>query len=268
MNTFRHSGKLGDIIYSLPTVRALGGGTFYVDHRTQYREKPPLGLAAAEVMIELLQTQDYIDRAVLFDGQPVMYDLDRFRARAMPAHAFNIITYQLDDIAGVLFGGFVKAIRRQIVPRMTVDLAQFHWESAGLPGRVDLSIPWLTGISPRPTASIVVCKTARHSGKLDWSGLKKYARHAVFVGLEEEWRFFCRTHFELEFYRVNNLVEFAQVVAGAKLYVGNQSFGLALADAMLVPRVAELWEQSPNRMPAVNAYRDLTHDLVETHIGL
>jgi hypothetical protein len=268
LNTFRHSGKLGDIIYSLPTVRALGGGTFYVDYLTQYREKPPLGLPAAQMMVELLETQDCIHRAALFDGEPVVYDLDRFRAKAVPAHAFNAIRADFDNIAGFLFGGLIREIRRQIVPRMTVDLPQFHWESAGLPGQVNLSIPWITGISPKPTADIVVCKTARHGGTLAWSDLKKCARHAVFVGLEEEWQSFRRTYFDLDFYKVNSLVEFAQVVAGAKLYVGNQSFGLALADAMLIPRVAELWEQSPNRMPALNAHQVLTPDIMEAYISL
>jgi hypothetical protein len=28
---FKHSGDLGDIIFSLPTIRALGGGTLYLD---------------------------------------------------------------------------------------------------------------------------------------------------------------------------------------------------------------------------------------------
>lgn len=29
--TFKHSGDLGDIIFALPAVRALGGGILYLD---------------------------------------------------------------------------------------------------------------------------------------------------------------------------------------------------------------------------------------------
>jgi hypothetical protein len=266
LNTFRHSGKLGDIIYSLPAVRALGGGVFYVDHVTQYREKPPLGIETAEMMIELLQTQDYIHRAALYKGEPLTHDLDRFRSKAVPAHIFNIVKAETDKAAGLLFGSFATEIRRRVIPNLEINMPQFHWESVGLPGKADPDIPWMNGIPKKPIADIVLSKTGRYCGKLDWLRLKEYASRSVFVGLEEEWQAFRSTYFDLEFYKVSSLLDFAQVVTGAKLFVGNQSFGLALADAFLVPRVAELWEPNPIRMSAVKAHHILTQDVVEAYI--
>jgi hypothetical protein len=268
LTTFRHSGKLGDIVYSLPTVRALGGGVFCVDHVAEYLRKSPLGLEAARLMIELLETQDYIQHAQLYAGGPVDYDLDRFRNKAIPIHVFNSIRADTDEIAGTLFGGFVKEFRRRLIPRIEIDLAQFHWESTGLPGHVDLSIPWITGIQKKVLADVVVSKTSRYFGTFNWSALKEYAPRAVFLGLETEWHDFRSAYFDIDFYKVSSLVDFARVVAGARLYVGNQSFGLALADAMLIPRVAELWDPSPNRRPAINGHHVLTRDVVETYIGL
>jgi hypothetical protein len=128
-------------------------------------------------------------------------------------------------------------------------------------------MPWLTGISPKPVADIVICRTGRHSGTLDWLRLKEYADRAVFVGLEEEWQAFCHDWFPIPFYKAADLVDFARVVGGAKLYVGNQSFGLALAEAMLIPRVAQLWEVSPNRMPLVRGHHVLTSDIVDRYIN-
>ena len=267
MNTFRHSGKLGDIIYSLPAVRALGGGFFYVDHVTQYLGKPALGIHSARMMIELLETQDYIHRAALYGGEPVNYDLDRFRDKAFPVHVFNIIQAETDKAAGLLFGNLATDIRRRIIPKLEIDMAQFHWESIGLAGRADLDIPWMNGIPQKPIAEIVICKTSRYSGKLNWRGLKEYASRSVFVGMEEEWQAFRSAYFDVEFYKVCNLLDFAQVVAGAKLYVGNQSFGLALADAMLIPRVAELGEPNPIRMSAIRAHNSLTQHVVEAYIN-
>ncbi len=267
MNTFRHSGKLGDIIYSLPAVRALGGGVFYVDHVTQHLQKPALGMQSARMMIELLQTQDYIQRAALYDGEPVSYDLDRFRDKAFPVHVFNIIQNETDKAAGLLFGNFAAEVRQRFVPRLEVNMPQFHWESVGLPGKADLNVPWISGIQQKSIAEIVISKTPRHSGKLNWLGLKQYASRSVFVGMEEEWQAFRGAYFDIEFYKVSSLLDFAQVVAGAKLYVGNQSFGLALADAMLVPRVAELWEPNPIRMSAVRGHNSLTQNVVEAYIN-
>ena len=38
MKTFKHSGDMGDIIFSLPTIRALGGGVLYLDPRGGQKE--------------------------------------------------------------------------------------------------------------------------------------------------------------------------------------------------------------------------------------
>jgi hypothetical protein len=267
LNTFRHSGKLGDIIYSLPAVRALGGGIFYVDYVTEYPGKSPLGIQTAKMMVELLDTQDYIRSAALYEGEPIIYDLDRFRKKAVPAHIFNVLKAETDRIAGLLFGKPILDLRQRVIPQMEVNLPQFHWESAGLPGRADLDTPWLNGIPQKSIAEIVISRTGRYPGTLDWSGLKQYASRSVFVGLEEEWQAFQSAYFNVGFYKVSSLLDFAQVVSGAKLYVGNQSFGLALADAMLIPRVAELWGPNPIRMSAINGHHSLKQNVVEAYIN-
>jgi hypothetical protein len=266
VNSFRHSGKLGDIIYSLPAVRALGGGVFYVDAATTYFEKPALGRDAAQMMVDLLKTQEYIHSAAIFNGEPISCDLDRFRGKAVPVHVFNIFNSETDKLAGFLFGNAVRELRQKLIPGLEVNLPQCHWEIAGLPGRADVNTPSLQGIEPKPLAEIVISKTSRHQGTLNWLGLKEYASRAVFVGLPEEWSTFRDNYFDVSFYQVSGLLEFAQVVAGAKLYVGNQSFGLALADAMLIPRIAELWESNPIRMSAIRGHQVLTVEVVEAYI--
>ena len=157
-------------------------------------------------------------------------------------------------------------MRQRIVPQMELDFPQTYWDLAGLPGKVDVDKPWITGIRQESVADIVVSRTHRYPGKLDWICLKEYADRCVFVGLEEEWSAFRSDYFNIEFYRPRDLLDFAQVVAGAKLFVGNQSFGLALADAMLMPRVAQLAETSPNRMPPRNAHRTLTSRLLRAYL--
>jgi hypothetical protein len=268
MNTFRHSGKLGDIIYCLPAMRDMGGGALYIDHRASHFEKPPLGETAALMIIELLRAQSYVQKAELYQGQAIAYDFDRFRDKATRIHALNCIRSQADDLAGALFGPAVKDLRRCMIPVLPVDLPQLHWECVGLPGRADVSRPWITGIHPKPLADIVVCKTARHPGSFDWQALKPYRDRCVFLGFESEWKEFRDDCFPVEFHRVASLLEFAQILAGAKLFVGNQSFGLALADAMLIPRAAQLWDASPNSMPPVNAHRTLSAEIVDFYIDL
>lgn len=263
MKTFRHSGKLGDIIYSLPAVRALGGGHYFVDYQTEHFNKPPLGKETALQMLQLLRTQEYIKAADLYEGGNIHCDLDRFRDKAIAVHAFNGIRAETGKIAAALFGDTVRELRERLVPTLEVDLPALHWECAGLPGSPDLKEPWLTGIPKKHVAEIVIGKTMRHPGTLDWACLREFSARCVFVGHEEEWSAFRKEYFDVDFYRSADLMDFASVIAGSKLFVGNQSFGLALADGMLLPRVAQLWDQSPNRMPVPNSYKVLTRDLVK-----
>jgi hypothetical protein len=265
MHSFRHSGKLGDIIYSLPAVRALGGGSYLVDHRTEYFQKPPLGEAAAGMMTQLLRTQGYIQDAALYDGRPVTCDLDRFREKAVGIHAFNTLRAQTNHFTGLLFGSAAEQVRANIIPRIDVDLPQYHWECVALPGQANLD-PWLSDISPKHIGDIIVCRTGRRPGKLDWQALAPFAQRIVFVGFEMEHLDFCRSQFSVQFYKATDFIDLAQVIAAAKLFVGNQCFGLALADAMSVPRVVEVWDESPNRMLSANAHDTLTREVIERYV--
>ena len=131
---------------------------------------------------------------------------------------------------------------------------------------MDVSKPWITGIPKKTSADIVVSRTERYPGKLDWFRLKEYAGRCVFVGLESEWRAFSAAYFNIEFYRARDLLDLAEVIAGAKLYVGNESFGLALAGAMQIPRVAQLSDVSPIRMPPINGHRVLTPQILGAYL--
>src|SRR5947208_2662564 len=88
--TFKHSGDLGDIIFSLPTVRALGGGVLYLDPTGGELEplvKEPLKLrthtkltaAAIDSLRPLLLLQEYIADVRFWHGERVDYNLDEFR---------------------------------------------------------------------------------------------------------------------------------------------------------------------------------------------
>ena len=60
MLQLRHSGKLGDIIYSLPTVLRLGGGNYLLDTSLRFFNKPALGKRAGDAIIPILEAQPYI----------------------------------------------------------------------------------------------------------------------------------------------------------------------------------------------------------------
>jgi hypothetical protein len=93
-NAFKHSGNLGDLIYSLPIVRHFGGGDFYLHlDQINYLSKKYYGVEAPEFhkgrlsmkdfefMKDFMLAQDYIDKFEPMDvsATEITHNLDRFR---------------------------------------------------------------------------------------------------------------------------------------------------------------------------------------------
>jgi hypothetical protein len=80
MNNFFHSGATGDIIFSLPTIKAMGGGNLYITNFDKQR---------SESIKTLIEVQPYINDVIITDGHVGGYDLNRFREYA--SHNNNLV---------------------------------------------------------------------------------------------------------------------------------------------------------------------------------
>jgi hypothetical protein len=80
MSEFFHSGATGDIIFSLPTIKAMGGGKLYISNFDKQR---------AESIKKLIEVQPYITEVEIRDGWAPGYDLNRFRDYA--SHNNNLV---------------------------------------------------------------------------------------------------------------------------------------------------------------------------------
>jgi hypothetical protein len=225
LKTFQHSGNLGDIIYSLPTIIALGGGVLYIGTRTgslEISSKAPAPNPMPEHMalqiIELLKTQPYLTGIKLYNNEKVDYKLDKFREH----HAV-----------------------------MTNHIAKSHLDAFGV--NYNLALPWLRNIIPVYINDIVISRTKRNLStlnKFNWHVLSKYEKKCIFIGFEDEYEEFKKcTGLNVERYPARSILEIARVIKGSKLFIGNQSLGFALAEAMKHPRVLEVYYFAPNCIP-------------------
>jgi len=72
--TFRHAGATGDMIFALPTIKAMGGGTLYIENFHRQR---------AESIAPLIKAQPYIDDVLIVDKAPAgCVNLNLFRLYA------------------------------------------------------------------------------------------------------------------------------------------------------------------------------------------
>ena len=218
---FHHSGDMGDVIYSLPAIRALGGGALYIsaDCRHPYPCPPrvKVGPEWSASLATLTNAQEYIWNTQWTQRTPFSadYDLNEFR---------KYYSQPSIDPTSSLW-----ALNRN------------HW---GL--KYEESESWLKVERPNPVAPIVIARSARyHNDDFPWLQLAiKYGNQSVFVGTKEEYRAFPFQ--SIPYQPTANLLELARVIAGSKVFIGNQSCPLAIALGLGKNVVTEAWKQNPN----------------------
>lgn len=229
---YKHSGTMGDLIYSLALVRHRGGGEFYL-HQNQvdwiaeyyYRAQPlpfhqgRMNDQDLEFMRDFMSAQTYITEfGALTALTEITDNLDNFRPLFV-GHPGNYI-----DIYASLYG-----------IRDPQTLAQLR------------NTPWLTVPEPRkiPGIEFVVNRTERwvraepHPAYSQWRE-EGIDQRSVFVGLESEFhRFVEQTGWRCGYYPTASMLDLASVIAGADQFIGNQSQCLALAIGLGTPWVCE-----------------------------
>lgn len=226
--SFRHAGDAGDIIASLPAVRALGGGVFQIEAATYTRV--PMMRENWRGLDRILEAQPYISKVVEWDRRITNYNLNDFRAR------------------------LTRALR--VGQGKTKSLVDWQLESFGLPPTCK-DEAWITIPDPIKVNRVVFNRTGTdrskfhvyHNVRFPWHYVwEKYKKDAVFVGTAEEHKVFCATCGVVPYYQTKDLYEAAQVIAGCDLFVGNQSCPYWLAEGMKKNLVLEVWPDGPNSL--------------------
>ncbi|RYY87711.1 MAG: hypothetical protein EOO15_11125 [Chitinophagaceae bacterium] len=222
---FRHGGNAGDVIYALPALRALADGRpatlwLEVDRPADYHfslqhvmGNVMMNRRMVEMLMPLLSAQSYIHECAPYAGGPVDAELDAFR------------------------GGHILLDRHHI--------ARWNFLLYGI--NADLGQPWLAA---EPDTSlektIVLARSSRyHMQGITYHFLNDY-EDLVFVGVPEEYEAMKRVLPKLQFRPVANFLELAQIIAGCRFFIGNQSFPFSIAEGLKVPRLLEVDINVPN----------------------
>jgi hypothetical protein len=219
MSTFYHTGKLGDIIYSLPSIQAVGGGKLILNiSKEEY-----------EVIKDLLAIQPYISSVELYTpdkNYEYFTDLSRFR-----------INPKLGKIHIVHAHAIVLSIKTTIYPFFS---------------------PWLKVIPNLVVEKViepfaVISVTDRYRDKFfNWkkeiNWLKKKMimgeiKNIYFMGLEEEYKSSIFQNSSITYLKVDNLSDAAFIISKAKYFSSNQNALLAIRQGL---GLSYRMEQSPN----------------------
>ena len=225
---FYHSGDLGDIIYSLPFIKAVGGGMLILSSDYSEMEiRSPMTLQKAHALNELLVGQDYI-----FDVQAAVrkpcdidYDLNEFR-RSFVRWGRGEFDKQQQNV--IRHTALTQLYRNSLNPNMPENFDQLPW----------LKFKEKIVIEDCP---IVINRTERyHRDNFPWEEIvKEYGNRMVFVGLQHEYNDFIAKFGYVKYYHTSSFLKLAHLINGSKMFIGNQSFPYSLAEGMKVNSIQE-----------------------------
>ena len=240
MITVKHSGHIGDVIYSLPAVKAIAETrkekvTYYLHQGvlipTDYDNgspKPALSKEFAEFIKPLIEAQPYIEKCMIYiNGTditvPLDYDLDMFRRLPVNFWLGHLPLYYMH-----LTGYFT-----------------------------DYSAPWLTVKEEDKNDyyrdKVIIGRSPRNiNPDVDFSILNKIEEKIYFVGTADEYLSINKIIPRIEYIKVSDAYEMACLIASCKLYIGNSSFNFALAEGLKKTRLFEMNLKIQSLMPCGN----------------
>jgi len=216
---FKHSGCMGDTIYSLPVIKYLTKNhpaTLFLSTQrlTKKDDGSPGGYNDDRINVikPLLESQKFIKEVRKWHNEYIDYDLDQFR--------------DLFDTPS--------------------NICCWHAQVFNIPTSV-CDEKWLE-VDPVPISDIVIAKTARYkNAEFPWRDIVKCYKDLIsFVGFPHEHARFCKDFGEVNFIPTDNLLSLAQIIAGCKLFIGNQSCPYAIAEGLKVNTILEIYNPLPD----------------------
>ena len=232
--SFLHYGHLGDIINCLPIIKEISKNkscSLFIQENKPIpghvvTKDHPFGSVylnknAIAKLIPLLKKQSYLKKVEIYSNQEIDVDLNFFR---------------------------------EVPINFNIDSIRWYFHLTGC--FPDLSKNYLD-VEPHTNFKnyIIIMRSLRRQNKfIDYSFLSNYER-IVFLGLKDEFDDLKIKIKNLEHYDSKDFLELAMIIKNSKLFIGNLSFGYALAEALKVPRLLESGPNFPLVYPnGANAY--------------
>lgn len=227
MYYFAHSGKIGDLLYGLCFCKDMAD--FSGDHKFNFhiltdllyepnamvsdtsQAIPFLSKKDAEFLLPFLKAQPFINK--------VTYGSD------LHEYGDNIVL--VSDHANEPINTFTGDIRQWYYSNSTIVFPKEYWKP-------------IFSVKPdyKFKDKILFTLTPRYVNcYINFNILERYKDNMVFLGTEKEYNDFCQKYFKMDYAgKFTNLLEIAQILAGAKGYMANPTGLYAVAEGLKIPR--------------------------------
>jgi len=222
--SFLHSGRLGDLIYSLATIKALSKS-----HKCRLYiqvEKPMIGYddssrkvfvnkKSGDLILPLLRNQNFLETVNIYKDEKIDINLDLFRD--IPINHSFYSSRWFSHICGININ--VENTFLSVKPH---DL---------------IKNKIIVGRSPRYRNAYINYK------------FLKNAKNLLCIGLKDEFQDSKKDINNLEFHDCKDFLEMAEIIKASKFFIGNMSFQYIISAALKVPRLLEASPDYPVAFP-------------------
>ena len=226
IHSVKHSGHIGDILYSLNIIKSIvdkhGPVDLYLGFEVANQTpnhpsgKYTMTDKSFAYVLPLLESLPYINKVYKHNGQHIDYDLDKFRLQG-----FNLASSDLRKWYSYVYTDFeVNLSDKLIESNKTYDYLK---------------------------DAVVVNLTKRYRNtSINYRLLSKLNRPIYFVGLDEEHILFQLYEIEHKRILVKDAQHMSNILNSCYLFIGNQSSTFALAEQIKINRALEVHNGCPN----------------------
>lgn len=232
--SFLHSGRSGDLIYSLATIKELSKThecTLYVqinkptfDHYDSTR-KVFINERLGNLILPLLKGQIFLKNVKIYNNEKIDINFDLFRE----------------------------------IP-INLSFYSSRWFSHLVGININIENSFLS-VKPHETIKnkIIIGRSPRYrNGYLNYKFLKN-KKNLLCIGLKEEFDDLKKDIINLEFHDCKDFLEMAQILKASNFYIGNMSLQYIMAEGLKIPRLLEASTDFPVAFPAGEKAFDAYH---------
>ncbi|MCC8393251.1 hypothetical protein LJ656_11670 [Paraburkholderia sp. MMS20-SJTR3] len=235
----KHSGQLGDIVYAMPAMKALA--------RLSGSDKVRLSIPRNK--------QAHRPAALKHVGGDFMISDEMF------AYLKPLLTYQecfsevvsVDEREIPSGAADFDVIRSGCINVSAGNIKDYYFKVFGLVSRG--TSPWITpSFDGRRSGQfdIVIGRSTRYLNQgIDYGILAALGLRIGFIGTANEYLAFANRFPSVaaEYVPTSSAMEACDLIASSSLFIGNQSFFFAVAEALQANRLLEVFEPVPNVLP-------------------
>ena len=234
--SFLHSGRLGDLIYSLATIKELSK-----THKCRlyiHVEKPMLGphdlsrktfinKRCGNLILPLLRNQNFLETVNIYKDEKIDIDLDLFRD--IPINHCFYSSRWFSHICGVNIN--VENTFLSVKPHELIK------------------------------NKIIVGRSLRYRNAYINYKFLKNTKNLLCIGLKDEFQDAKKDINDLEFHECKDFLEMAEIIKASKFFIGNMSLQYIISEALKVPRLLEASPDYPVAFPVGSNAFDAYHQI-------